>query len=104
MNHPPRRFVALVHSIFFDQLNANNLLARGWDILPGIVRRNREFPMPPINENCQLNGGGSSKVHDCVHCSADSAPGVKYFIDQDDTFSRGIKRDLREIRFNCLVI
>ena len=80
-------FVKVIHH------DGNHFAVAGRDVFAHIVRTDGEFPVPPVNQHCQLNGSGTAVVENRLNGSPYRTSCIDDVIHQDYFFTGNIAGD-----------
>src|SRR5262245_60539325 len=76
--------VHAVIAVDLGHVDADDLLARRWDVLADMVGADRELAVAAVDEDRQTNGAWPSEVHQRIHRRPDRSTRVQHVVDEDD--------------------
>src|ERR1700693_766964 len=77
----------LVDAVVFDHEDLDPFGVRGGDVLPDVVRPDRQLAVSSVDEHRQLDGLRAAKVHQRVHRRACGPAVMDHVVDKDDDLS-----------------
>ncbi len=69
----------------------------GGEILAGIVRADRQLPVPAVDKDGELDAARAAAGKDGLDRGARRAPGIDDVVDEDDDLIRHVKGELRAL-------
>src|SRR4051812_21707607 len=74
----------LVDLVHLDELHLDPLVARGREVLADVVGADRQLAVAAVDEDGELNAGGTAVVEERLDGRANRAPRVEDVVDEDD--------------------
>ena len=78
---PDRALLAQLDAL---ERGAERLVPRGREVLAHVVGPDRQFPVPTVHQDGELDSARAAKVVECVEGSTHGPPRVQHVVDQDD--------------------